>query len=242
MDQNSVIMEIRAGTGGEEAALFAADLFRMYMRYSEKQGWKTTLLDSSMSSLGGYKEVIFEIKGSDIYNLFKNESGVHRVQRIPKTEKSGRIHTSTASIAVLPEVTEVEFKLNPSELRIDLQRASGPGGQNVNKRETAVRITHLPTGIFVLSRTERNQHQNKEIAMKLLRTRLYEKKQQEEFSARGADRRLQIGSAMRAEKGRTYNYPQNRITDHRIGKSWHNLDAILNGDLNSIIKAFLKNK
>lgn len=240
MKQQNAIMEIRAGTGGDEAALFAADLFRMYSKYAEKQGWKTRLLDSHSISLGGYKEIIFEVVGHDAYTQLRNESGVHRVQRIPKTEKSGRVHTSTASVAVLPEATDVEIKISPQEIRVDTLRSSGPGGQYVNKRESAIRITHLSTGIVVSCQEERTQQQNKALALKVLKARLLDKKRKEELARRGADRRQQIGSALRAEKGRTYNYPQNRITDHRIKKSWHNLDKIISGDLKPIIKAFSK--
>jgi peptide chain release factor 1 len=237
-----IIMEIRAGAGGEEAALFAADLFRMYCRFAEKQGWSTTLIESHPTSLNGYREVIFEIKGDDVYDKLKYEGGVHRVQRIPTTEKSGRIHTSTASVAVLPEASETEIKINPQDLRIDVLRASGPGGQYVNRRESAVRITHLPTGLVVSCQEERTQQQNKEKAMKVLRARLLAKKRAEEMAQRGAERREQIGMAMRAEKIRTYNFPQNRVTDHRIKKSWHKLDKIIDGDLKPIIKAFQKLK
>jgi len=239
---NGIIMEIRAGTGGEEAALFAADLFRMYSRFAEKQNWSTSLIESHPTGLGGYREVIFEIKGADVYDKLKYESGVHRVQRIPTTEKSGRIHTSTTSVAVLPKASETEIKINPQDLRIDVQRASGPGGQHVNKRETAVRITHLSTGLVVTCQEGRTQQQNKEKALAVLRARLLAKKQSEEMAQRGTERREQIGTAMRAEKTRTYNFPQNRVTDHRLGKSWHKLDKIIDGDLKPIIKAFEKIK
>jgi peptide chain release factor 1 len=238
----AIIMEIRAGAGGEEAALFAADLFRMYSRFAEKQGWKTILIDSHPTGLNGYREVILEIKGDDVYEKLKYEGGVHRVQRIPTTEKSGRIHTSTASVAVLPEASETEIKINPQDLRIDVLRASGPGGQYVNKRESAVRITHLPTGLTVNCQEERTQQQNKEKALKVLRARLLAKKRTKELAQRGDERREQIGTADRSEKIRTYNFPQNRITDHRINKSWHNLDKIIDGDLKPIIKAFNKIK
>lgn len=237
-----IIMEIRAGAGGEEAALFAADLLRMYSRFAEKQGWTTSLIDSNSTGIGGYKEVIFEIRGEDVYDKLKYEGGVHRVQRIPTTEKSGRVHTSTASIAVLPEASETEIKINPSDLRIDVLRASGPGGQYVNKRESAVRITHLPTGLMVNCQEERTQQANKERALKVLRARLLAKKRTEELAQRGDERREQIGTAARSEKIRTYNFPQNRLTDHRIKKSWHNLDKIIEGDLKPIIKTFAKLK
>lgn len=236
------IIEIRAGAGGDEAAIFSADLFRMYTRFAEKQGWKTNLIESHATGLSGYKEVIFEIKGEEAYEKLKQEGGVHRVQRIPATEKSGRVHTSTASIAVLPEPTESEIKINPQDIRIDTLRASGPGGQYVNRRESAIRITHLTTGITVSCQKERTQQQNKEKAMKVLRARLMAKKREEEMSQRGTERKEQIGAAMRAEKIRTYNFPQNRITDHRLGKSWHNLDKIIDGDLGPIVKTFKKRK
>jgi len=235
-------MEIRAGTGGEEAALFAADLFRMYSRFAEKQNWSANLIESHPTGLGGYREVIFEIKGADVYSQLKYESGVHRVQRIPTTEKSGRIHTSTASVAVLPEASETEIKINPRDLRIDVQRASGPGGQNVNKIESAVRITHLSTGLVVTCQEGRSQQHNREKALTVLRARLLAKKRTEEIAQRGAERREQIGTAGRAEKTRTYNFPQNRVTDHRLNKSWHKLDKIIDGDLKPIIKAFAKIK
>jgi peptide chain release factor 1 len=235
-----VIIEIRAGAGGEEAAIFAADLFRMYTKYAQSQGWNFSILDSNRTSIGGFKEVIFEVNGQTVFEQLKNESGVHRVQRIPKTEKSGRIHTSTASVAILPKVEATKVKINPQDLKIDVARSSGPGGQNVNKRSTAVRITHLPTNIVVFSQTERSQPQNKEIALAILRAKLFEMKQNEQMSQLSAERRAQIGTADRSEKIRTYNFPQNRITDHRLGKSWHNLETILDGKLDSIIKAFKK--
>lgn len=236
----SVIVEIRAGTGGEEAALFAASLFRMYARFAEKQGWKFSILDSNRTSLKGYKEVIFELIGSNLYSKMRQESGVHRVQRIPETEKGGRIHTSTATVAVLPRVEKEEIKIEPKDLRIDVFRSSGPGGQYVNKRESAVRVTHLPTGIVAASQQERTQQSNKEIALKILRSKLYAIKLEEELKKEGAARREQIGTGERSEKIRTYNFPQDRITDHRIGKSWHNIENVLNGNLESIIKAFEK--
>ncbi len=237
---NGIIIEIRAGTGGEEAALFAATLFRMYSRFAEKQNWPVNLIDSSQTSLGGYREIVFEIKGADVYDNLKYEAGVHRVQRIPTTEKSGRVHTSTASVAILPKVSETEAKISPQDLRVDVLRASGPGGQYVNRRESAVRVTHLPTGLVATCQEERTQQQNREKALQVLRARLLAKKQTEQLNQRGAERREQIGDAMRAEKIRTYNYPQNRITDHRLNKSWHQLDKIVDGDLKPIIKAFEK--
>ena len=232
----NIIMEIRAGTGGEEAALFASDLFRMYSHFAEKQGFKTALIESHSTDLGGYREVVFEIKGKDAYSKLKRESGVHRVQRIPSTEKLGRIHTSTASVAVLPEASEVEIKIEQKDLRIDVLRSSGPGGQYVNKRESAVRIIHLPTNLIVTCQEGRTQQSNREKAMVVLRARLLAKKQEEEAGKRGAERREQIGAAERAEKIRTYNFPQNRITDHRVQKSWYNLDKILDGELEQIIE------
>jgi len=239
-----VIIEIRAGAGGEEASLFAANLFRMYSRFSEKQNWSTTLISSNQTDADGYREVVFEIKGEGAFDKLKYEAGVHRVQRIPITEKSGRVHTSTASVAILETAGETEIKINPRDLRIDVLRASGPGGQYVNKRESAVRITHLPTRLTVVCQEERTQQQNKERALKVLRAKLMAKKRADQMAQRGAERRDQIGTAMRAEKVRTYNFPQNRITDHRIKKSWHNLEKIMDGDLSPIIKTFnkLKNK
>lgn len=235
-----VIMEIRAGAGGEEAAIFAADLFRMYTKYAQSQGWGFSIIDSSRTTLGGFKEVILEINGTNAFDKLKNESGVHRVQRVPSTEKNGRLHTSTATVAVLPKVEAAEVKINPQDLQIDAVRSSGPGGQNVNKRSTAVRVVHLPTNITVFSQTERSQPQNKEIALEILRAKLYDLKQQETLAQVGAERRQQIGGAERSEKIRTYNFPQNRITDHRLNKSWHNLETILEGKMDVMVKAFKK--
>ncbi len=241
MPSKGVIMEIRAGTGGEEAAIFAADLFRMYTKYAQSQGWGFSILDSSHTTLGGFKEIILEINGPAAFEELRNESGVHRVQRIPRTEKNGRVHTSTATVAVLPKIEAIEIKLNPADLKIDVTRSSGPGGQNVNKLETAVRVTHLPTGLVVFCQNERSQSQNREKALEILRARLYNLKQQEQLLQVGVERRQQIGGAERAEKVRTYNFPQNRITDHRVGKSWHNLENIIEGKLEPIIQAFRKN-
>jgi len=235
-------MEIRAGAGGEEAALFAADLFLMYQKFGQKQGWQVELLTSHRSSLAGFKEIIFEIRGQNAWQTLKQESGVHRVQRIPKTEKSGRIHTSTASVAVLQEPAAADININPKDLRIDFFRSSGAGGQHVNVTSSAVRITHLPTGMVVSCQDERSQHKNKDKAMKVLTARLLQRKQSEMQSTTAEARRQQIGSADRSEKIRTYNFPQNRVTDHRIGKSWHDLENIIDGNLQPIIKAFTKNK
>lgn len=234
-DDRSVILEIRAGAGGEEAALFAADLFRMYSLYSKNQGWEVAVIDTSVSENGGYKEVIANITGKNAYKHLKNESGVHRVQRVPVTESSGRIHTSTASVAILPEVEEIDISIDPSELRIDVMRASGPGGQSVNKTDSAVRITHLPTNIVVSCQETKYQNQNKEKAMNILRAKLYEKKKQEEAQKRSDMRSGQIGTSMRAEKIRTYNFPQTRVTDHRIKQSWFNIDTIMSGGIDDIV-------
>lgn len=237
---DSAIIEIRAGAGGEEASLFAADLLRMYSKYALSQSWNQKILDSHPTELGGIKEVIFEIKGDNAYSKIKNEAGVHRVQRIPKTEKTGRIHTSTATVAVLPKPKTTEIKIKPDELKIDVFRSSGPGGQNVNKRETAVRITHLPTRIVVASQTERNQLQNKENAMSILYAKLQERKQSADEARVAGNRKTQIGSAKRAEKIRTYNFPQDRVTDHRVKKNWHNIEKILEGEIGPIIDALQK--
>lgn len=239
-EASAVIVEIRAGTGGEEAALFARDLFRMYSKYAIDQNWKEKILDSRITELGGFKEIIFELKNGEVYSKTKYEAGVHRVQRIPITEKSGRIHTSTATVAILPKPKRAEIKIRPEDLKMDFYRASGPGGQYVNKRETAVRITHLPTNLVVTSQTERSQLQNKENALSILEARLLERIQKQGRTEISKERKAQIGWAKRAEKIRTYNFPQNRITDHRIKKSWHNLEKILNGELNLIIKALQK--
>ena len=237
--EKNVIVEIRAGTGGEEAALFAANLARMYQRYAENQGWKVEMLSSNPTGIGGFKEIIFMMSGSGAYGRLRFESGVHRVQRVPETEASGRIHTSTATVAVLPEVEEVEVELNPSDLQIEVCRAGGPGGQHVNTTDSAVRIVHLPTGLEVRCQDERSQLKNKEKALKILRSRLYEKQQAEQDQARAAERRGQIGSAERSEKIRTYNFPQSRLTDHRIGLTVHNLAAILDGNLDEVIQALV---
>ena len=234
------ILEIRAGAGGDEAAIFAGNLARMYQRYAESKHWKLAVLDSNKTSLQGYKTFIAQIKGEGVLDDLKYESGVHRVQRVPETEKSGRIHTSTASVAIMPVVEEKEVKINPNDLEVSFFRSSGPGGQNVNKVETAVRILHKPTGVIVSSQAGREQNKNREIAMEVLRSKLHEaqiKKQQEEI---GSIRRDQIGSGGRSEKIRTYNLPQDRITDHRIKKKFSNIEKILDGELSPIIKAFRK--
>jgi len=236
----SAIVEIRAGAGGEEAALFAADLFKMYSKYAVLQGWQQKVLDSHLTEIGGYREIVFELKNGDVFSKMKYEAGIHRVQRIPTTEKSGRIHTSTASVAVLPKPKATEIKISPSDLRVDVYKSSGPGGQYVNKRMTAVRITHLPSGLVVASQTERNLLQNKENAMSILSARLFEKKETEEEAKIAGKRRSQIGKAERAEKIRTYNFPQDRLTDHRIKKSFHNVKSIMSGKLEPIIEALKK--
>jgi peptide chain release factor 1 len=234
-DNRSVILEIRAGAGGEEASLFASDLFNMYKNYSAKNGWDVAIIDSSISETGGYKEIIAQINGKNVYKKLKYESGVHRVQRVPTTEASGRIHTSTASVAIMPEARDIDIEIKPEDLRIDVMRASGAGGQCVNRTDSAVRITHLPTGIVVSCQETKHQAQNKEKAMANLRSRLYEKKKTEEDEKRSNKRAAQIGNAMRAEKIRTYNFPQNRITDHRVKKSWHNIESVLLGNLEEVI-------
>ena len=234
-DDKNVIMEIRAGTGGDEAALFAADLFRMYTRYAENKGWKTETLSENEIGIGGYKEVIFQIKGHGAYSRLKYESGVHRVQRIPETESSGRIHTSTATVAVLAEVEDVDIDIPDSDLRIDVYKSAGAGGQNVQKNSTAIRITHLPTGMVVACQDERSQLQNKLRAMSILRARLYEIEEEKRRSEQEEARRSQVGTGERSEKIRTYNYPQNRVTDHRIGHSSYNLPGVMEGNIDEFI-------
>lgn len=236
----AIIIEIRAGAGGDEAALFAAELLRMYSNYASSQGWKKKILDSNPTALGGIKQVIFELESDSAWEQLKYEGGVHRVQRIPKTEKGGRIHTSTATVAVLPKPEKTEIKIKPEDLRVDYYRSSGPGGQYVNKRETAVRILHIPTGLIVTSQTERNLIENKGNAMSILAARLLERNSQQAQTKISQERNLQIGSADRSEKIRTYNFPQDRITDHRIKKSWHNIEKIIDGRLEPIIKTFKK--
>jgi len=234
-DEKNVIVEIRAGAGGDEAGLFAADLYRMYTRYAEAQRWRTDMLSFHETDVGGFKEVIFEVKGKGAYSRLKFESGVHRVQRVPITETQGRIHTSTATVAVLPEIEEVEIEIDPADLEMDVYTSSGPGGQHMQKNATAVRIAHKPSGIVVSCENERSQTQNRERAMAVLRARLYEAEQRRQTEERGEERRLQVGSGERSEKIRTYNYPQNRVTDHRIGLTSHRLEAIMDGDLGGII-------
>ena len=237
---DKAIIEIRAGAGGDEAAIFASDLARMYQRYAETKGWKLVVLDFSQSTTEGYKSFIAQIIGEGVYNALKYESGVHRVQRIPKTEKAGRIHTSTASVAIMPVVESKEVAINQGDIEVAFFRSSGPGGQNVNKVETAVRLLHKPSGLVVTSQAGRSQQSNRESAMEILRSKLYEMQIEKERGKLGDMRRAQIGSGDRSEKVRTYNFPQDRITDHRIGKKWHNLEKILEGDLDPIIKAFRK--
>ena len=240
-EKQSVIIEMRAGTGGDEAGLFVRDLYRMYSKYATSQGWGQRVLDSSQSSNGGYKEIVFELQGLGAFDQMQYEGGVHRVQRIPKTEKQGRVHTSTITIAVLKKPNKrEEIVISPSDLKIDTYKASGPGGQYVNKTESAIRITHKPSGIVVTSQSERNQLQNKENAMNILAAKLLQVQEEADLSKLTEARREQIGWAKRSEKTRTYNFPQNRITDHRIGKSWHNLEKIIDGDLEPIMKAFRK--
>lgn len=238
-DDKNVIIEIRGGAGGDEAALFAGDLFRMYSRYAENQGWKTEVLDASPTDLGGMKEVIFVVEGDGAYSRLKFESGVHRVQRVPATEAGGRIHTSTVTVAVLPEAEEVDVEINPGELRIDTYCASGAGGQHVNKTESAVRITHLPTGVVVQCQDEKSQLKNREKAMRVLRAKLLELAQQSQHAEVAEARKSQVGTGDRSERIRTYNFPQGRVTDHRIGLTLHKLDFVLNGDLDELIEALI---
>lgn len=238
-DKKNVIVEIRAGTGGDEAALFARDLYRMYTRYSENRGWQVQTMSSSPSEVGGFKEIIFNVEGKNAFRYLKYESGVHRVQRVPSTESSGRIHTSTATVAVLPEAEEVEVDIDSNDLRIDFYRSSGPGGQSVNTTDSAVRITHEPTGLVVSCQDEKSQHKNKDRAMKILRARLKEKLEQEQQEERSEARKSQVGSGDRSEKIRTYNFPQGRVSDHRINLTEHKLEKILDGELDLMIEPLI---
>jgi len=236
----TIYFEIRAGVGGEEAALFARDLWRMYSKFFDRKGWKYRILDITESDLGGIKTLVAEVSGENVYDLLKQEAGVHRVQRIPITEKGGRIHTSTASIAILPKLSLPQIQIKESDLEIEFFRAGGPGGQNVNKVETAVRIRHKPTGIIVSCQVERSQQRNREIAIEMLKNKIWQMEQEKILGSLTEERRKQIGSQERSEKIRTYNFPQNRVTDHRINKSWYDLDEIMEGKLDKIIEAFPK--
>jgi peptide chain release factor 1 len=239
-EKQAIIIEIRAGQGGDEAGLFARDLYRMYSRYGQTKGWKEKVLDSNRTTIGGFKEIVFELSGEGVFDELQNEGGVHRVQRIPATEKQGRVHTSTATVAVMLKPKKTEFSISPADLEISTYKSSGPGGQYVNKTESAIRIVHKPSGLVVTCQSERNQLSNRETAMTLLAARLLARQEEADLSKLSAERRDQIGWAKRSEKIRTYNYPQNRITDHRIEKSWHNLEAIVNGDLEAVVKSFKK--
>ncbi len=234
-DEKDVIMEIRAGAGGEEAGLFAGDLYRMYTRYADRRGWKTEILSSSPSELGGFKEIIFSVRGKGAYSRMKYESGVHRVQRIPVTESGGRIHTSTATVAVLPEAEEVEVNIDPADLRVDVFRSTGPGGQSVNTTDSAVRMTHIPTGVVVSCQDEKSQLQNREKALRILRARLLRTEQERQQREQAEERRSQVGTGDRSERIRTYNFPQGRISDHRVGLTVHRLEDVLDGELEEII-------
>lgn len=238
-DDKNVIVEIRGGAGGEESALFANSLFRMYSMYAETKGWKPDILSANPTELGGYKEISFMIEGDGAYSRFKFESGVHRVQRVPETESQGRIHTSTVTVAVLPEAQEVDIDINPTDLQIDTFRSSGAGGQHINKTESAIRITHLPTGTVVECQDERSQHKNKDKAMKILRSRILEAEREKQNSEIAGERKAQVGTGDRSERIRTYNYPQGRVSDHRIGLTLYKLEAILNGDLDELIDALI---
>ncbi|MBI3601073.1 MAG: peptide chain release factor 1, partial [Nitrospinae bacterium] len=238
-DKKNIILEIRAGTGGEEASLFASDLFKMYLGYAQKQGWKVEVMSSSMTGKGGLKEIIAMIEGKGVYSKLKFESGIHRVQRVPETEASGRIHTSAATVAILPEAEELDVVIDQKDVRVDVFRSGGHGGQSVNTTDSAVRVTHIPTGIVVSMQDEKSQHKNKDKAFKILRARLKEKQEREQMDERARERKNQVGSGDRSEKIRTYNFPQNRVTDHRIGLTLHKLDFILKGDLQEIIDGLI---
>jgi peptide chain release factor 1 len=238
-DEKNVVVEIRGAVGGDEANIFAGDLFRMYQKYAESKGWKVEVLDAMPSEMGGYSQIEFMVSGESVYSFLKYESGAHRVQRVPSTETQGRVHTSTATVLVMPEAEEVDFELDMNEVRIDITRSSGCGGQGVNTTDSAVRLTHIPTGIVVYSQTERSQIKNKEKAIKILQTRLYDYYTQQEQEKLGAERRSKIGTGDRSEKIRTYNYPQNRVTDHRIGFTLNTLDRVMEGDLDKVIDALI---
>jgi peptide chain release factor 1 len=238
-DQRNVILEIRAGTGGDEAGLFVADLFRMYTRYAEERGWKVDIMDSSPTGLGGFKEIVSSIEGAGAFSRLKFEGGVHRVQRVPTTETQGRIHTSAVTVAVLPEADEVELNIEDKDLRVDVFRASGPGGQSVNTTDSAIRVTHLPTGMIVICQDEKSQHKNKAKALKVLRARLFERAQAEHDAAIAADRKAMVGTGDRSERIRTYNFPQNRVTDHRIGLTTHSLDRVIAGEADLVIEPLI---
>ncbi len=238
-DERNIFLEVRAGTGGAEAALFAGDLYRMYVRYAEQKGWKTEVMSESEGDLGGYKEIIVRISGQDVYSQLKFEAGTHRVQRVPETEAQGRIHTSACTVAVLPEVDDVEFDINPADLKIDTYRASGAGGQHVNKTESAIRITHIPTGVVVECQDERSQHKNRARAMSLLQSRILSAEQDKQSAEIAASRKLQVGSGDRSERIRTYNFPQGRLTDHRINLTLYKLEGIMEGDLDPVIEPLI---
>jgi peptide chain release factor 1 len=238
-DEKNVILEVRAGAGGDEASLFAQDLLRMYSRFAEHKGWKFEVLDTSLSPIGGIKEAVAGVRGKGVWSQLKYESGVHRVQRVPKTEASGRIHTSTATVAVLPEADEIDVKLDPKDLKIDAFGSSGPGGQNVNRNYTAIRITHKPSGLVVSCQDEKSQHRNKEKALRVLRSRLMDIAQREQKAEIAQNRRSQVGTGERSEKIRTYNFPQSRVTDHRLNTSFHNLEGLLNGDLDDLVASLI---